>query len=110
MASDYGFHTLNIILQPTAHLDSTPHHSVMYVIQIVDESLFDNAYEKNVSSHLGVRICISRNMAMASPETEMTLACFITWEWNASTGSSPANSEDGIWNRISVKLTGASSF
>lgn len=69
-----------------------------------------NSWERNVSNHLGVRIWISRNMAMASPETEITLACFITWEWNASTGSSPANSEDGMWNRISVKLTGASSF
>lgn len=58
----------------------------------------------------GVRHWISLNIAIASPETLITLALFITCFWNASTGSSPAISLDGMKKRISIKLTGASSF
>lgn len=50
-----------------------------------------------ISTNLGVSIWISLKMAIASPDTDITLACFITCEWKASTGSAaPANSEDGM--------------
>lgn len=59
----------------------------------------------------GVRHCSSLKMAMASPDTDMTEALFMTCWWNASTASmSPASSLVGMWNRISINDTGVSSF
>lgn len=61
-------------------------------------------------TYRGVRHWSSRKMAIASPDTERTDACLITFWWNASTGSTSADSVIGMWNRISTKLTGVSSF
>ena len=59
---------------------------------------------------LGERQCTSLKMAMASPEVVTTLAFFMTFSLKASTGSSPASSEVGMWKRISVNITAGSSF
>lgn len=59
----------------------------------------------------GVRHWISLKIAIASPDTLITLAFCMTCCWKESTGSmSPANSFEGMKKRISIKLTGASSF
>jgi len=60
---------------------------------------------------LGDNADTSLKIAMASPDVAITDAFFSTASLNASTGScSVTPSLEGIWNRISDKLTAESSL